>query len=47
MRAAGNGHAKCARLLLDAGADKNAKDAVRMLVRVCGWARACFWFCLE
>jgi ankyrin repeat protein len=27
--AAANGHADCARLLLDAGADKNAKDVVR------------------
>ncbi len=26
------GHADCARLLLDAGADKNAKDKVRALV---------------
>ena len=29
MEAARNGHADCARLLLDAGADKNAKDEVR------------------
>jgi ankyrin repeat protein len=28
MRAAGEGHADCARLLLDAGADKNAKSKV-------------------
>ncbi len=27
--AAANGHAKCARLLLDAGADKDAKNNVR------------------
>ena len=29
IRAAGNGHAECVRLLLDAGADTNAKDEVR------------------
>jgi hypothetical protein len=28
MRAANNGHADCVRLLLDAGANKNAKDRV-------------------
>ena len=31
MVAASNGHADCARLLLDAGADKNAQDEVRLL----------------
>ena len=45
--AASQGHAKCALLLLDAGADKNAKDKVRMPVRDCGWARVCFGFCFE
>ena len=31
MRATENGHADCARLLLNAGADKEAKDEVRMI----------------
>ncbi len=37
--AAENGHADCVRLLLDAGADKEAKmTGVRLFVRrVCGW----------
>jgi ankyrin repeat protein len=30
MWAAGNGHADCVRLLIDAGADKEAKDHVRV-----------------
>ncbi len=30
MYAAAHGHLDCARLLLDAGADKNAKDNVRI-----------------
>ena len=35
--AAENGHADCTRLLLDAGADKEAKDVVRGRVRsACG-----------
>ncbi len=29
IRAAENGHVDCARLMLDAGVDKNAKDKVR------------------
>jgi hypothetical protein len=39
MRAADNGRADCARLLLDAGADKNAKDRVRAMrcVRMGRW----------
>jgi hypothetical protein len=32
MWAAANGNTHCVRLLLDAGADKNAKDDVRLLV---------------
>ncbi len=42
IHAAQNGHADCARLLLDAGADKEAKDYVRdgfCAGRVCGWGR--------
>jgi hypothetical protein len=31
MLAAANGHAQCVRLLIDAGADKDAKDDVRGL----------------
>ncbi len=34
--AAGSGHADCARLLLDAGADKEATDKVRASGGVCG-----------
>ena len=39
MRAADNGRADCMRLLLDAGADKNAKDRVRAMrcVRMDRW----------
>ncbi len=33
------GHMECAQLLLDAGADKNAKDNVRGCRHVCGCAR--------
>jgi hypothetical protein len=33
IRAAGRGHADCVRLLLDAGADKNASGDVRGSVR--------------
>jgi ankyrin repeat protein len=33
IMAAGEGHADCARLLLDAGADTRAKDRVRHLKR--------------
>jgi hypothetical protein len=32
MRAAEKGHADCVRLLLDAGADKNARNNVRLSV---------------
>ena len=36
------GRVDCARLLLDAGADTNAMNNVRVSVRrVCGWARVC------
>jgi hypothetical protein len=40
ISAAGKGHADCVRLLLDAGADKNAFDKVRVdwFCRVCGGA---------
>jgi hypothetical protein len=31
MYAAGNDHAECVRLLIDAGADKDAKDWVRVV----------------
>ena len=36
IRAAEEGHADCVRLLLDAGADKNAKDNVRASAGVRG-----------
>ena len=36
IHAAANGHADCARLLLDAGADKDAKDYVRVFEGVGG-----------
>ena len=36
MNSSANGHADCARLLLDAGADKNAKNKVRVTSAVCG-----------
>jgi hypothetical protein len=42
MRAADNGHADCVRLLIDAGADKDAKDNVR--VSRCSAAVLCFIF---
>ena len=49
MRAAANGQADCLRLLIDAGADKEAKDWVRRrLLLVCLFASyfpsACFLF---
>jgi hypothetical protein len=47
MPAASNGHADCARLLLDAGADKEAKDKVRDSadsVRVCLRAHVLCWW---
>jgi hypothetical protein len=37
MNAASGGHADCARLLLDAGADKNATDNVRASAGVGVW----------
>ncbi len=40
--AAENGHADCARLLLDAGADKNAKTNVRARAH-CGGACGALW----
>ena len=43
MFAARNGHADCARLLLDAGADKNAKNEVRASIcRVCDCSSSLF-----
>ena len=48
IRAAANGHADCARLLLDAGAVKSAADVVRASAgfgRVCGLSSARFFGC--
>jgi hypothetical protein len=39
--AANSGHADCARLLLDAGADKEAKAPVRASACECGFGGAC------
>jgi hypothetical protein len=47
IRAAENGHADCLRMLLDAGADTEAKDEVRsyFLVRECMQSvRMCAYF---
>ncbi len=48
IHAASNGHAACVRLLLDAGADKEAKDNVRVICCVCcacvySFCVPCFW----
>ena len=44
MCAATRGHADCVRVLLDAGADKEAKNKVRLLFRV-GVRLACVFRC--
>ena len=45
MEAARHGHADCARLLLDAGADKEAKDCVRASPGADGWRCMGRWRC--
>jgi hypothetical protein len=44
MRAAENGHADCLRLLIDAGADKEARNNVRRRSLLCCGA---FLFCFS
>ncbi len=45
MNSASGGHVDCMRVLLDAGADKEAKDNVRFVFvcNICGWIVAVCW----
>jgi hypothetical protein len=49
MRAAAEGRANCVRLLIDAGADKNAKNSVRDILCIAVVPSFCFYgrcFCI-